>query len=282
MQHRTFVSPMRRVTLPGSAAMRRGVVLLGIALAAFAAGGAAQAAPPETGAGSGPVVVELFTSQGCFSCPPAEAMLAELAQRDGIVALEHHVDYWDSLNYGAAGRWKDVFSRPAATERQRVYAAVVPGRGHSYTPQMVVDGRYEMVGSSEGDVSRAIAKAGQSQQPRLAVSAEAAGADGLRIRVAGAVAPANGEGEVGIWLVHFLREHATQVTRGENHGKTLTGRNIVLEMTRVGAWQGGEATIDLAGARPDAKHGCAVIVQADGQGPILGASYCEPGPASNS
>ena len=69
---------------------------------------------------------------------------------------------------------------------------------------------------------------------------------------------------------------------GENHGKTLTGRNIVLDMKRIGAWQGGETVIDLEAARPDAEHGCAVIVQADGQGPILGATYCQPGPATAS
>jgi hypothetical protein len=110
--------------------LRRCAILTGGAMALLAPAVSLQTAS----AGDAPVVVELFTSQGCYSCPPAEAMLAELAQRDGIVALEHHVDYWDALNYGAAGRWKDVFSRPEATERQRVYASVVPGRGHSYTP----------------------------------------------------------------------------------------------------------------------------------------------------
>ena len=270
------------------AMMRRsGRAALGIATVVLVAAGAIMlhgqgtfAASPTEQARETPVVVELFTSQGCYSCPPAEAMLSELARRDGIVALEHHVEYWDSLVYGSAGRWKDVFSSSNATERQRVYAQVVPGRGHSYTPQMVIDGRFEAVGGRDSEVGRAIAKAGGTDQPRLAVTARGAGAEGLQVRVAAAAVP--GDAAAGVWLVRYLREHVTEVTRGENKGKTLTGRNIVREMTRIGDWHGGELVIDLENARPDAEHGCAVIVQPDGQGPILGAAYCALEPATNS
>lgn len=232
--------------------------------------GETRATPPMGAVDGTPVVVELFTSQSCYSCPPAEEMLAELAQRDDLIALEHHVDYWDDLVYGSAGRWKDIFSSPEATERQRIYASVVPGRGNSYTPQMVIDGRYEAVGSRRGEVNRAIVEARQSGEPRLAIAAKAAGENGVNVRVTGA-AP---EAPAGIWLVRFLREHVTEVRAGENKGKTLIGRNVVREMTRIGDWTGGEAIIDLA-TRPDAGHGCAVIVQPDGQGPILGAAYCD-------
>jgi hypothetical protein len=79
-------------------------------------------------------VIELFTSQSCYSCPPAEKLLGELAQRSDIIALEHHVDYWDDLVYGSAGRWKDVFSSPESTDRQRRYNQSVEERGYSYTP----------------------------------------------------------------------------------------------------------------------------------------------------
>lgn len=257
----------------------RSLTLAAIAGALLFSGAGATAASLQGRADGSPVVVELFTSQSCYSCPPAEAKLSELARRDGIVALEHHVDYWDSLNYGAAGRWKDVFSNPAATERQRVYAQIVPGRGHSYTPQMVIDGRYEAVGSRDGEVGKAIDKASRAAGPRLTVAARSAGAAGLQITVKGAAAAAT---PAEIWLVRFLREHVTEVTHGENHGKTLAGRNIVREMTRIGVWNGGETVIDLDAARPDAAHGCAVIVQPDGQGPILGAAYCALGPATNS
>lgn len=238
-----------------------------------------QATPPMARADGAPVVVELFTSQGCYSCPPAEAKLADLALRDGIIALEHHVDYWDSLVYGSAGRWKDVFSSPQSTERQRAYNAVVPGRGHSYTPQMVIDGLYEAVGSRDSDVSSAISDARRSDDPRLAIAAVPAGDDGLTVRVMGAAA---GDRPVGIWLVRFLREHKTQITSGENKGKTLIGRNIVREVTRIGEWRGENVEIELEGAKPDAAHGCAILVQPDRLGPIYGAAYCSLDKATNS
>jgi hypothetical protein len=242
-------------------------------------GSATNATPPMARPDGTPVVVELFTSQSCYSCPPAEAKLAELAQRDGVVALEHHVDYWDSLVYGSAGRWEDPFSSPDATERQRAYNAAIPGRGHSYTPQMIVDGVYEAVGSRDGEVNAAIRDARNGDTPRLAVSASAVGARGLKVTVSGSPA---GDRPAGIWLVRYLREHTTRVTHGENHGKTLTGRNIVREMTRIGEWRGGEVVIDLDAAPADAAHGCAVIVQPDGPGPVYGAAYCALGKAANS
>lgn len=242
--------------------------------------GGSTATPPMARADGTPVVVELFTSQSCYSCPPAEALLADLALRDGVVALEHHVDYWDSLVYGSAGRWKDVFSSPEATARQRAYNAVVPGRGHSYTPQMVIDGRYEAVGSRDGEVARAIRNARAAAGPRLAVSAVARGDAGLRIRVRGTLA-ADGGQPAAVWLVRYLRQHVTRVTAGENHGKTLTGRNIVREMTRIGDWRGADIVIDLDAAKPDAGHGCAVLVQPDGPGPIQGAAYCDLGAAAS-
>ena len=102
------------------------VVIGGTALAL--SGGVTYATPPMARADGAPVVVELFTSQSCYSCPPAEARLADLARRDGIVALEHHVDYWDSLVYGSAGRGKDVFSSSEATARQRAYNEMVQRR----------------------------------------------------------------------------------------------------------------------------------------------------------
>lgn len=98
------------VTRPGLVVISVGLFALGIVGGLALSGQETNATPPMARADGAPVVVELFTSQGCYSCPPAEAMLAELAHRDGIVALEHHVDYWDSLVYGSAGRWKDVFS----------------------------------------------------------------------------------------------------------------------------------------------------------------------------
>ncbi|MFN0023541.1 MAG: DUF1223 domain-containing protein, partial [Parvularculaceae bacterium] len=90
-----------------------------------------------------PVVVELFTSQGCSSCPPAEALMRELAKRPGLVALEWHVDYWDDLHAGSSGKWKDPFSSADHTARQRAYNRALRGTGGAYTPQMVIDGAAE-------------------------------------------------------------------------------------------------------------------------------------------
>ncbi len=255
------------------------VVIGGTALAL--SGGVTYATPPMARADGAPVVVELFTSQSCYSCPPAEARLADLARRDGIVALEHHVDYWDSLVYGSAGRWKDVFSSSEATARQRAYNEVLPGRGHSYTPQMVIDGRYEAVGSRDGDVRKAIRDARDSDGPRLAVTVVPTGESGLQVSVSGGIAAANGTA-AGIWLVRYLREHTTAVTHGENKDKILPGRNVVRDIRRIGDWRGSDVDIDIEGARPDKAHGCAILVQSDRLGPILGAAYCSLGKPANS
>ncbi len=216
-------------------------------------------------ADDGATVVELFTSQACYSCPPAEAYLGELARRGGIVALEFHVDYWNSLVYGAAGKWADPFSSPAFTERQRTYAQNIEG-GRSYTPQMVIDGRREAVGSRRGAVEAAIAAARTTPHAKMRVQAVAG--RGLTVAIEGGGTPGF------VWLVRFIRERTTEVLRGENNGKTLTSHNIVTELTPIGRWDGTRATFDVPALGLAAEEGCAILVQARGQGPILGAALC--------
>ena len=223
---------------------------------------------PQTARADSPTVVELFTSQGCYSCPPAERFLGELAGREGILALEFHVDYWDNLVYGSAGRWKDPFSSPAYTARQQNYNVKIRKRSGVYTPQMVVDGRFEVVGSREGAVESTIEDAQSRAGKRVEVAAVPAG-QGLKVSLK------DGPGRSGgVWLVSFLRQSATRVLRGENHGKVLVSHNIVTDMRRIGDWKGRDTTIDVASVRNDREAGCAVLVQAGDAGPILGAAPC--------
>lgn len=220
-------------------------------------------------AGGAPVVVELFTSQGCYSCPPAERFLGELADRPGVIALEFHVDYWDDLVYGAAGKWRDPFSDPAHSERQRAYNMRIRGQTGVYTPQMVVGGRFEAVGSRRDAVERAIARAGGAA-PEVEVSVASGPDGGLRVRLAG-----TGAARGGVWLVRFRKAATTRVRGGENRGKTLVNHNVVTGMRRIGEWQGARrALVVPAPAGGEAGAGCAVIVQAAGPGPVLGAALC--------
>jgi hypothetical protein len=217
-----------------------------------------------------PTVVELFTSQGCYSCPPAEAFLRELAKRPDIIALEFHVDYWDELVYGAAGKWKDPFSSPMATARQRQYAAVF-GTGRVYTPQMVVDGRTEGVGSHRSEINAAIAAASAKAEEAVGISV-AAGEDGsLGIAVDGPSV-----GKATLWLVQFDRSHTTEVLAGENKGKRLSSSNVVRELRRLADWTGGRLEISVEARQLDAADSCAVLLQSPRQGPILQAAHCPP------
>jgi len=221
------------------------------------------------GGAAGPTVVELFTSQSCYSCPPAEAFLATLADRPDVLTLEFHVDYWNSLVYGRHGRWEDPFSSPAATQRQRDYNIAIRGRGDVYTPQIVVDGRLEAVGSAGGTILSLIEKSVAEKRARVGVRIVSAPSGGFTVALAGD-APA----AAGIWLAIFVDRATTRVTAGENHDKALSSRHIVVAWRKVGEWRGGKATLALDAVKLEPGQGCAVLVQPDGQGPILGAAAC--------
>jgi len=220
-------------------------------------------------AGGGKTVVELFTSQSCYSCPPAEAYLGELVKRDDVIGLEFHVDYWDDLVYGSAGRWKDVFSSPAHTERQRLYNRNIRDTGQVYTPQMVIDGRAEAAGTRRGAVEATIDAQARNTRPRVDVTI-ANTADGRRsVTIDGPL-----KASAAVWLARFERAHVTQVKAGENKGKTLTNHHVVIGMEQIGTWSGSAMTIALPGGQPATGEGCAVLVQSEAQGPILGAAEC--------
>jgi hypothetical protein len=171
-----------------------------------------------------PVVVELFTSQGCSSCPPADAYLIELSKgRRDVLPLAFHVTYWDQLG------WKDPFSLPSATERQSQYGRRF-GDG-SYTPQIVVDGAAGMVGSHRSAVASAIERAKRESVTAAAVSVTRNGKL-VSIEVG------SGSGNGRVLLIGFDREHTTPIGRGENGGRTLTEANIVRSIRPVGQWSG--------------------------------------------
>jgi hypothetical protein len=209
-----------------------------------------------------PVVVELFTSQGCSSCPPADRLLGELKDRPGVIALSLHVDYWDYIG------WEDPYGKARHTERQRAYKQRL-GLDYVYTPQVVVDGHLQAVGSDRDAVTGRIEQArmgARAVTPRLVT-------DGGQPRV---VLPAGAAPDrpARIWLVTFDARHKTQVADGENAGDRLVNHNVVRAWQDLGTWTGAarEIPVELADARAAGRDGCAVLVQAADGGRILGAA----------
>jgi hypothetical protein len=179
--------------------------------------------------GSTPVLVELFTSEGCSSCPPADALLSRLGRTQpvrgaDIIVLEEHVDYWDRLG------WRDPFSSEAATERQNEYGEAFGGR-QVYTPQMIVDGRAEFVGSSDNDAFRAIRAASQTPKPAVQLSWEKG--DTLAIHVKPLTNASAGEGAQ-LFLVVAENMLHSEVKRGENAGRALEHNGVVRQLLPLG------------------------------------------------
>ena len=211
-----------------------------------------------SGALAGPkAVVELFTSQGCSSCPPADRLLGELAQDDGLLALTLPVTIWDRLG------WKDTLASPALTLRQQAYTRVRHERT-IYTPQAVVSGRDAVVGSNPTAIARAI-----RDLPPLPLDVTLAAADGaMRVAV-------DGEGASGaVLLVLYEPTVTVPIGRGENGGATITYHNVVREMRNVGTFAAAPLRLEVP-LPADRGLRVAVLVQAqtpDGPGPILGAA----------
>ena len=207
-------------------------------------------------AGTRPVVVELFQSQGCSSCPPANANLATVADKPGVIALNFSVTYWDDQH------WKDTFAQPKFTTRQWDYAHAF-GRGNVFTPQIVIDGRHDGVGADRGDFARLVgAGAADGGGPVVSLAA-----DGATIG-AGSKPAANAD----VWLVRYdPRVLQVPIKGGENGGRTLPHKDIVRELVRIGGWNGEAETLPL----PPATQPClvtAILVQSPHGGPILAAT----------
>lgn len=203
-----------------------------------------------------PVVVELFTSEGCSSCPPAEVLLGELARKPGIVALAYHVDYWDHLG------WKDRFSIPEASQRQQGYVRRLAKSG-PFTPQVVVSGDTSLVGSNRAAVKEAIA----GDRDALAIMLSKAEGN-LQIQFTEAWRE-----PMDVYLVSYLSEATAKIERGENARRTLKHFNVVRSFKRLGTWNGKpqRMTAPLAGLPRDASA-VAVILQRKNQGAIAGAA----------
>ena len=218
-------------------------------------------APAAAGAQSAQsVVVELFTSQGCPACPPADAYMRDLARRDDVIALEYHIDYYD---YGG---WKDPFGSAEYTRRWQNYAHQLEAR-YEYTPFMVVGGARHEIGSDRDTIEQRIRdlRGAAGKAPRL--SLELVGGK-ARIRV-------DGDGPRGIYdliVMAFDDEHTTQVTAGENRGRTLINANVVRYSRRVGQWAGEPLDITVSLAEMAGRDGCAVLLQRVGGGPIIAAA----------
>ncbi len=214
-------------------------------------------------------VVELFTSQGCSSCPPADKLLAEYADKPDVLALSFNVDYWDYLG------WKDTLASPDYTERQRNYAEA-RGDGQVYTPQVVVDGRDHMVGSSQSKIEAALTRYSDGLPIPLSLTSTE---DAITVNIGKAAD--GGMPHATLWLVMYDREVTVPIDRGENTGKTITYNNVVRKLRPIAMWKGDGMSVDLP--KSEFKHAdvnrCAVLLQTETKdglpGPILGAATIE-------
>jgi len=232
----------------------------GVALFPQASGAQSYTAPTE------PVLIELFTSQGCSSCPPADRLAERLDQEGGLVVISRPVDYWDRLG------WKDTLASPANTALQRSYASRgLSGYNGVYTPQSVVAGSFGEVGSDESALRAQIETARRTPNTaRLRV--QAAADRGFAIGLAGAA-----EREADVWLYSVSSREDIAIGRGENRGRTVRYTNALIQQDRLGAWRGGKASFAIPAERMQAPGAdrYAVVVQETGHGRVIAASWLE-------
>lgn len=213
----------------------------------------------DTNAVTEPVVVELFTSQSCSSCPPADKNLEKLAENPNIIALGFHVTYWDHLS------WKDTLSQKFATDRQRAYSRHV-GKSRVYTPQMVVNGTREFVGSRSGDIASALSS--PSAVKPIAVSMDTSNILTLEL-------PALENGNYTLWVAGIQNSHEQNIPSGENRGRTVTYKNAVLDYASAGQWDGEKGTKQFEGFTTKGIDRYVVLAQENGYGPIKAAGQTD-------
>ena len=256
-------------TMAALALLALGAGALGVGVLALSPGATGNAA--AAGGETRPVLVELFTSQGCSSCPPADEFAVRLSAEEDVLVLSLPVDYWDYLG------WKDTLAQPAFTERQHAYAKV--RRQHRvYTPQMMIDGQQDAVGSSEHKVRwlvqkrRTALESGAGAELRLEHGEDGA----LMAHVSSGLAGAD---SATLWLVRLDARIEVAIGRGENRGRSVTYANVAREMTPLGRWHGGGWSIEVPAEAVRGNTGAALILQADppggqrGTGEVLGTAW---------
>ncbi|MEL6335907.1 MAG: DUF1223 domain-containing protein [Pseudomonadota bacterium] len=238
------VGTLHRIARAAGSVLRAAGLALGLML---------PAAPALAGS---PMLVELFTSQGCSSCPPADETLSRLADREDIVALSFHVDYWDYLG------WRDTFADPVFTKRQFDYRDTW-GERVVYTPQMVVGGDRPVVGSRRGEVEAALAD-GRETGGQVTLKA-----DGGPLMAAFSGVPGLAE----IWVARFVQASTVEIERGENRGRTITYRNVVRDLMRMGTVK--QVGAGFAVPQPSPGEGVAVWAQAKDLGMVYAVGRYE-------
>jgi hypothetical protein len=238
-------------------------------LFALAAVALTASEPVSAQSGQPLAVVELFTSQGCSSCPPADAYLGELAARGDVLALTLPVDYWDYLG------WKDTFASHEFSERQREYA-LARGDGQVYTPQVVVNGTAHAVGSVPSDVEAQIDATKAALDGSLAAVTSRRESDKLIVDIGAAREGAIVRAAT-VWLAQITTAADVAIARGENGGRKITYHNVVRKLIPVGEWKGEPLTVSLSIPEMQAAEGdgCALLLQAGKGGPIIGATPIE-------
>ena len=243
----------RDQTLPYVGSMKK---LLAMVLAGVVAG----LSPSASTADSPVVLVELFTSQGCSSCPPADKNLAALAARDDVLALSLHVDYWDYLG------WRDTFGRAEHTKRQVSYRDLMGARV-IYTPQVIVHGLHDVPGHNGDAIDAAITQARTNDETsRISLVSEAG--------MLKAVLETNkSPSKCTLWMATYSKSETVQIQRGENAGRSITYHNVVNKLMRVGSWDGTSQRIAMP--QPAAGEGIAVWLQDDRTGRVISARFHE-------
>jgi len=216
------------------------------------------------------VVAELFTSQGCSSCPPAEAYLGDLAKRPDVLTLEFHVDYWDQTQSWLGGAWKDPFSDAAWTKRQVDYNTRLMSEDRAFTPEIVIDGANQEVGSRADAIDALIAQAASLHRRHYKISATITPDGNL-------TAEADGPGirkPVQVVLLRLLKTATTEIKGGENKGRQAESRNIVRSLLTLGTWSGGKQSykFNLPSFKPE--ESCALLLQDPETMHILAGGQC--------